>query len=144
MILAFIYIFIMFEIKLLAYFPANHCSIRLFSAFHRVTWNQHWNVRRHIEHTFEYVWCCFCGTQTTHFLIELWLVTKNRSFMTIANDLLNVLILTKHLNTFQNWNCMNRRLWWLSGGLPLALSIRDFWNLIRALLWMFRASCSLV
>ena len=37
---------------------------------------------------------------------------KNGTFTTIVNDQLNDLIITKHPNTFQNQNCMNRRFQW--------------------------------
>ena len=62
---------------------------------------------------------------------------KNGPFTTIINYWFNGLFMMKHSNTFLNQNCMNRRLWWLSGSLPLALSITASRNLTRVSLWKF-------
>ena len=63
-----------------------------------------------------------------------WLATKKVYSLTILNDRFNGLIRTKHRNTFQNRNYLNRWLWWLSGGLQLELSMKGNWNLTKALL----------
>ena len=82
----------------------------------------------------------FCETWLIHFLIEWWLLMKNFPFMRIIIGLLNFLLMTKRLNTIENRNSINRKLWWLSGGLLLALSITAFWKLTRVSLWEFTAT----
>lgn len=58
--------------------------------------------------------------------------------MAIVKNRLNGLIMSKEPNAYQNRK--NKRLWWLSGGPPLALSITVFWNLSRASQPEFTAS----
>lgn len=62
---------------------------------------------------------------------------RNGSCMTSVSYRLNYFIMMKNLNLFQNRNCSNRGLWWLSGDLTLPLSITAFWNLARISLAMF-------
>ena len=52
---------------------------------------------------------CFCETRMIYFSFEYWLMTKNESFITTVNDWFNGLIMTNYPNTFQNRNCVNRR-----------------------------------
>lgn len=77
-------------------------------------------------------------------------VMRNESFMTVVNDQLNDLIMTKDKH-FPRWNCW--RLWWHSGGSPLAFFHYNWLNdelrfCIRTLLtymfpgWIFRSSAT--
>ena len=67
------------------------------------------------EFDFFYVYLMlFLRNSNDSFLNRIYLGPKNGSFMTIVTDRHNDLTMTKHPNIFQNRNCMNRRLWWLS------------------------------
>lgn len=59
------------------------------------------------------------------------------SFMTIANDRLDSLIMTKDPNILQNPNCTSRRLRWMSDDPPLSFSFRAFQTVAKASLPTF-------